>query len=325
MGNENKTLKEKFLNVTGLTYDIDEVIKNLSEEDKEKFKKDILWHIPGGAYRKEGSERKKPVDEFISELETVLGEEKTPETPEESEKPKVEVNEETIAEGGELEVNEELETNAPIELKKDLDLTVSANITTQAGNDFIKVNGDAKLTVVGNGESVITSPLGSSDTGSSVFVAEENGTIELSNVNVIGARAVTVNGENANVTIESGEYDTFYGSAPSIYVAPNGGKITINGGTFGVKYKGNYYGGNKYLLNVYDALLKDTGKKPTDFIEVTGGRFIGFNPSNNTAEGANTSFVADGYIVKEEPEKIKGMIGEEPADLTVYVVEKEEK
>lgn len=27
-----------------------------------------------------------------------------------------------------------------------------------------------------------------------------------------------------------------------------------------------------------------------------GGIFVGFNPADNTAEGANTNFLADGYV-----------------------------
>lgn len=30
-----------------------------------------------------------------------------------------------------------------------------------------------------------------------------------------------------------------------------------------------------------------------------GGTFVGFDPGNNTVEGPNTNFLADGYVSKE--------------------------
>lgn len=60
----------------------------------------------------------------------------------------------------------------------------------------------------------------------------------------------------------------------------------------------NIYGGvfettgdAKYLINCLDKPYKD-GKCA---IKIMGGIFVGFNPADNTAEGANTNFVAPGY------------------------------
>lgn len=60
----------------------------------------------------------------------------------------------------------------------------------------------------------------------------------------------------------------------------------------------NIYGGvfettgdAKYLINCLDKPYKD-GKCA---IKIMGGIFVGFNPADNTAEGAHTNFVAPGY------------------------------
>ena len=60
----------------------------------------------------------------------------------------------------------------------------------------------------------------------------------------------------------------------------------------------NIYGGvfettgdAKYLINCKDEPYKD-GKCA---IKIMGGIFVGFNPADNTAEGAHTNFVAPGY------------------------------
>ena len=60
----------------------------------------------------------------------------------------------------------------------------------------------------------------------------------------------------------------------------------------------NIYGGifettgdAKYLINCKDEPYKD-GKRA---IKIMGGIFVGFNPADNTAEGAHTNFVASGY------------------------------
>lgn len=57
----------------------------------------------------------------------------------------------------------------------------------------------------------------------------------------------------------------------------------------------NIYGGifettgdAKYLINCKDEPYKD-GKCA---IKIMGGIFVGFNPADNTAEGAHTNFVA---------------------------------
>lgn len=64
---------------------------------------------------------------------------------------------------------------------------------------------------------------------------------------------------------------------------------------------------NECSLNIYDGVFESEGNPQylincqDDFrskchIKIMGGIFVGFNPANNTAEGANTNWVPDGYV-----------------------------
>ena len=73
------------------------------------------------------------------------------------------------------------------------------------------------------------------------------------------------------------------------------GSLTVNGGVFDlaetVKKDAPEYA--KYIINAID----DAYKENSATISVTGGSFIGFDPSDNP-EGEGTSYVADGYSAK---------------------------
>lgn len=135
--------------------------------------------------------------------------------------------------------------------------------------------------------------------------------LTLNNVKVTGIHPVYLNSanENTTVTINGGEFYTTMpleevtsdNMAPAVYVGKGstgstiGGKVTINGGTFGCKGVVN-----NFLLNVEDVLRKQEGKEPRNFIECFGGNYYNFNPADNKAEGVGTNFVADGYHVERE-------------------------
>lgn len=86
------------------------------------------------------------------------------------------------------------------------------------------------------------------------------------------------------------------------------GTINITNGTF--KNNGE---DKKYLLNCYDANYSAGTAK----IIVTGGKFYDFNPGNNTAEGPDTSFLAEGYHTEAST------VVEEGVEHTVYTVKKD--
>lgn len=116
--------------------------------------------------------------------------------------------------------------------------------------------------------------------------AGENGGI---NTGTNGGYALNVR-NGANLTITGGSY---YGGGTAVQVQK--GTLTITGGHFAVEAFGEPYGYN-FLLNCIDSAYKNGSAE----IIVKGGTFVNFDPSNNTAEGAGTNFVADGYKVVSE-------------------------
>ena len=93
--------------------------------------------------------------------------------------------------------------------------------------------------------------------------------------------------DGATLTINGGYY---YGGGTAVQVQE--GTLIINGGTFACEPFGDPYGYN-FLINCVDSAYKNGTAK----VIIQGGTFINFDPSNCTAEGAGTNFVADGYKV----------------------------
>ena len=91
----------------------------------------------------------------------------------------------------------------------------------------------------------------------------------------------------ATLTINGGSY---YGGGTAVQVQE--GTLIINGGTFACEpFSGSY--GYNFLINCIDSAYKNGTAK----VEIKGGTFVNFDPSNCQAEGAGTNFVADGYKV----------------------------
>ena len=126
-----------------------------------------------------------------------------------------------------------------------------------------------------------------------------------------GRIAVEANGADCVVTLSG----TMFGR-PTYTTDRSGGEliycylgtINITDGIF--KNNGE---DKKFLLNCYDANYKAGTAK----IVVTGGKFYDFDPGNNTAEGPNTNFLAEGYHT--EPSTVV----EEGVEHTVYTVKKD--
>lgn len=97
--------------------------------------------------------------------------------------------------------------------------------------------------------------------------------------------------ERGTVNITGGTYE---GSATAIY-AIGSGKVNISGGHFRVQHTPGDMDACKFTINKYDS---STSAK----ITITGGTFENFNPADNTADGAGTNYVADGYTVVFEPQ-----------------------
>ena len=97
--------------------------------------------------------------------------------------------------------------------------------------------------------------------------------------------------DGATLTINGGYY---YGGGTAVQVQE--GTLIINGGTFACEPYSNPTYGYNFLINCVDKAYKNGTAKAI----IQGGTFINFDPSNCTAEGAGTNFVADGYKVVSE-------------------------
>ena len=177
-----------------------------------------------------------------------------------------------------------------------IDNDITADATKTAVADRITVNAptnlnlDAKFIVPGELEPT-DNWAGLYITADTVFNATENGGIQCLNKanGECGTYAAHIK-DGANVTVNGG---TYYGGGTVFNVQL--GTLTINGGHFEVTSFGAPYNYD-FMLNCVDANYRNGTAK----IIVKGGTFVHFDPSNNSAEGAGTNFVADGYTVVSE-------------------------
>ena len=183
---------------------------------------------------------------------------------------------EALANGGIVSVNKDIKTDNIGDKEADR-ITISKPTT---------LNLDAKIISpddMGNNNTNFCALIVDADT---TINAGKNGGID---TGANGGYALNVR-KGANLTITGGSY---YGGGTAVQVQE--GTLTITGGHFAVEAFGEPYGYN-FLLNCVDSAYKNGTAK----IIVKGGTFVNFDPSNNTAEGAGTNFVADGYKVVSE-------------------------
>lgn len=179
--------------------------------------------------------------------------------------------------------------------------------TRNAQNYTLGAYGGSNLSISGNGSiiaPVLINPNPTTSQASAIEVgsASKSGTVNIydnvtfeGNSGAAGSYALRLINGTAN--IYGGHFKTAGGSsgnAECIYVQsaqPSRGaaykqcNLNIYGGVFETT------GDAKYLINCKDEPYKD-GKCA---IKIMGGIFVGFNPADNTAEGAHTNFVASGY------------------------------
>ncbi len=178
---------------------------------------------------------------------------------------------------------------------------------TETGSLYtLSVRKNSNLTISGNGSiiaPVLISPNPTTSQAAAIEVGVQaysgivniydNVTLE-GNSGAVGSYALRL--VNGTANIYGGHFKTaggLNGDSECIYlesIKPWGGtyrqcNLNIFGGVFETT------GDAKYLINCKDEPYKD-GKCA---IKIMGGIFVGFNPADNTAEGAHTNFVAPGY------------------------------
>lgn len=179
--------------------------------------------------------------------------------------------------------------------------------TRIAQNYTLGAHGGSNLSISGNGSiiaPVLINPNPTTSKASAIEVgsASKSGTVNIydnvtfeGNSGAAGSYALRLINGTAN--IYGGHFKTAGGSSGNtecIYLqssqpyrgaAYNQCNLNIYGGVFETT------GDAKYLINCLDKPYKD-GKCA---IKIMGGIFVGFNPADNTADGAHTNYVAPGY------------------------------
>lgn len=178
---------------------------------------------------------------------------------------------------------------------------------TETGDLYtLSVRKNSNLTISGNGSIIAPvlinpNPTTSKAAAIEVGVQAYSGTVNIyDNVTLEGnsgaAGSYALRLVNGTANIYGGHFKTaggLNGDSECIFlqsIKPQNGtyrqcNLNIYGGVFETT------GDAKYLINCKDEPYKD-GKCA---IKIMGGTFVGFNPANNTADGAHTNYVAPGY------------------------------
>ena len=141
-------------------------------------------------------------------------------------------------------------------------------------------------------EHTIHSPddMGNNDTNFAALYVAANTTLKATTGGIDtgenGGYAINVY-KGAKLTIDGGKY---YGGGTAVQVQE--GELTIKDGYFDAEAFDNPVYGYNFIINCYDPNYKAGAAK----VAIKGGYFAHFDPSNNSAEGAGTNFVAGGYV-----------------------------
>ena len=180
-----------------------------------------------------------------------------------------------LTKGGELTISKDIKTNnsedtaeARVSITKPTTLNLDAKIVTPDN--------------MGNNNTNFCALIVDADT---TINAGENGGID---TGTNGGYGINVR-NGATLTINGGSY---YGGGTAVQVQK--GTLIINGGTFACEPYGNPVYGYKFLINCIDSAWKDGSAK----IEIYGGTFINFDPSDSASENPHGNFVAKGYKVE---------------------------
>ena len=184
---------------------------------------------------------------------------------------------EAFAAGGVVSVSTDIKTNNSADTA-DARVIISQPTT---------LNLDAKI--------ITPNDMGNNNTNFVALIVDANTTI---NATANGGIDTGVNGgyglnvrKGATLTINNGYY---YGGGTTVQVQE--GTLVINGGTFACEPYANPTYGYNFMINCVDSAYKNGTAK----VIIKGGTFVNFDPSNCSAEGAGTNFVADGYKVISE-------------------------
>ena len=176
-------------------------------------------------------------------------------------------------------------TGGEAKLAADVDITVSKSISLGDGKEVA-------LDLNGHKISNSVDLWKDSEPAQVCVISVDSGTLTIKGKGGVAAKAndcYTFNVKNGGkLVIEDGEY---VGNISVIQVQE--GLVEISGGKFSLiqTWPGAGPDGCDFMVNMIDAAYKAGIAKAV----VTGGEFVKFNPGDCAAEGAHTSFLADGY------------------------------
>lgn len=204
---------------------------------------------------------------------------------------------------GQVTVSNDIEFSTSMSSKKKSTLTIESGASLAPAADFspsvseLIFVGGSELTL--DGEGTVVGPSNSTYGNGSQAIFVQGGTVNIKgNLTVeggsgsVGNHAVTITDGAANIY---GGYfhaglDKNGKSGELIYLRPayrKNAKCNIYGGVFEIE------GDAGFLINMKDS------ERARCTIAIYGGTFVGFNPADNSAEGAHTNFVAEGYRAVE--------------------------
>lgn len=204
---------------------------------------------------------------------------------------------------GQVTVSNDIEFSTSMSSKKKSTLTIKSGASLAPAADFspsvseLIFVGGGELTL--DGEGTVVGPSNSTYGNGSQAIFVQGGTVNIKgNLTVeggsgsVGNHAVTITDGAANIY---GGYfhaglDKNGKSGELIYLRPayrKNAKCNIYGGVFEIE------GDAGFLINMKDS------ERARCTIAIYGGTFVGFNPADNSAEGAHTNFVAEGYRAVE--------------------------
>ena len=171
-------------------------------------------------------------------------------------------------------------------------ITISANIDFETAVEITRT-----VTVDLNGK---TLTIKNDTEGNGVFMATAGGHLIIEGEGVVNGICESVYDmalfatEGGKITINGGTYTNEGAGSDDQYdliYASWGGEIVINGGTFKCHTP-------KWTLNLKDEKANTTAQEAGTIV-VKGGTFYGYNPSASTTENPTANFVANGYKVVE--------------------------
>ena len=189
---------------------------------------------------------------------------------------------ETLINGGVFDLTEDLTITAPTRLNGDAVIRLNGNtLTYDIPSDKESDDNYAIMTRVENGSSLTF--VGEGEVVSEGYIASVN--------------------EGGVLNISEG---TFESEGCTLFQS-NGGKINISGGEFKAA---EYDGDHRYTINFIDS------KKQEGLIEISGGRFYKYNPSESHSEVPAMDFCANGYWGVEDGDYYK-VVAKKNFDLFV--------